>query len=268
MPTLGTFKVTGFRAILQDQNSATQESYSWVSRSGSDASGPQADSAGLLHRFGPVNMPHIASGSSHAWILTLKLSTPAALPCVGHLSFGTELTAQAAWSADGMSCHTSTSALADQHPNAIDMTWQILGAATSATHPSSKRSWAQRLLVDTPTLQMSINGKKTIGGMFPAIGGLYASQVTNAEAGAASLLFLGVDSLATGFPLLPNTARLYLGFTKIKLLTITAVGANGTAEHPLAAVPAQTPKFTLWLQAAVIGSHENLTNAQATTLDH
>lgn len=260
-------EVTGFRAILQDQNSATQESYHWIARSGSDTNGPTTGTGGLLHRIGPLNMPQVSAGGSHAWILTVTLSTPAAIPCESHLSFGTELSAQPAWPADGMSCHASTSALADQHANATDMSWQIIGTAAGATHPSSKRSWAQRALVATPTLQMSVNGKKSIGGMFPVIGGSYAGQVTNAEAGATSLLFLGVNSQASGFALLPGTARLYLGFTKIKLLTNATVSAGGVADHPLAAVPSQIPAFTLWLQAVVIGTNEDLTNAHATTFD-
>lgn len=261
-------QTTGFRSILQDQNSATQESYFWIVRGGTDAAGPTTGTAGLIHRFGPINMPYVAAGGAHAWILTITLSTPVNNPCEAHLSVGAEMDAQPNWPADGMSCHASTSALASQHASARDMTWQIVNPATSASHPSSKRSWAQVMRVGTPTMQMSVNGKKTIGGMFPLVGATLAAQVTNAEAGASSFFFLGIDVQATGFTFLPGTARLYLGFTKIKLLGIATVSAAGIANHPLAAVPSQTPNVTLWFQALVIGTNENLTNAQATTFSN
>ncbi len=258
--------VSGFRSTLQDQNIATQESYHWVVRSGSDANGPTTGSGGLLHRFGPLNAPSGAGGGA-AWFLTTNLSTPAAMPCEAHVSIGIELSAQPAWNTDGMSCHASTSALADQHANALDMAWQIIGSASSATHPSSKRSWSHRALLANPTLQMSINGKKSIGGMFPVVGGTYAGQVTGAEAGANAMLFLGVDAQATGVVLVPGTAHLHLGYTKIKLLTAATVSASGVADLALATVPSQVPAFTLWLQAAIIGSSDKLTNAQAPTFD-
>lgn len=257
--------VSGFRSILQDQNIATQESYHWVARSGSDANGPAAGSAGLLHRFGPFNMPTGAAGGPAAWILTTTLTTPAALPCEAHVSAGVELAVQPAWSTDGMSCHAALEALADQHTNALDMSWQIINGAT--THPSGKRSWSHSILLGNPTLQMSVNGKNSIGGLFPVVGGTYAGQVTGAEATATAMLFLGVDAQATGFVLVPGTARLHLGNTKIKLLTSATVNASGVADLPLAAVPSQVPAFTLWLQAAIIGTSDQLTNAQATTFD-
>ena len=39
-------KVKGFRTVLRDQDSSTQETYRWVVRSGTDANGPTAGAAG------------------------------------------------------------------------------------------------------------------------------------------------------------------------------------------------------------------------------
>lgn len=52
--------------------------------------------------------------------------------------------------ANGLSTHTAYSDRADQHPNADDTAWEIVGSAASATHPAYKRSWRHRLLVDNP----------------------------------------------------------------------------------------------------------------------
>lgn len=259
--------IVGFRSVLQDQNSATQESYEWVIRSGTDSHGPAVGPAGELHRFGPFTMPSVSAGGAHAWLLTTKLARPARIPCAAHVSVGIALATQALWPADGMSCHVATSASASQHINADDMAWQIVAGVRAATHPSGKRAWSHSILLGGPTLQMSIGGKKSIGGMFPQSGLMYAGHVSGAEAGATSLLFLGVDSQSRGFPLVPGTARLYLGFTKIKLLHFARVDARGKANHPLAKVPSRSPKDTLWLQSAVIGRRDYMTNAQATTFD-
>jgi hypothetical protein len=259
--------IVGFRSALQDQNSSTQESYDWVIRSGTDIHGPTVGTAGELHRFGPFKMPSVAAGGAHAWLISIKLSRPARIPCAAHVSVGIALATQALWPADGMSCHIATSASASQHLKADDMAWQIVTGVQGASHPSGKRAWSHSILLGGPTLQMSINGKKSIGGMFPQSGLMYAGHVSGAEAGATSLLFLGVDRQSRGFPLVPGTARLYLGFTKIKLLGVARVPPSGQADHVLARVPSRFPIDTLWLQSAVIGSRDHMTNAQATTFD-
>ena len=263
----GSCQIQGFRATVQDQDSSTKESYHWVIRKGSDAAGPAVGSAGLLHSFGSFDMPKVKTGGPHAWSITVTLATPATIPCLSHVSVGIRLKAAAQWPNDGMSCHMSPGTSADQHGNAHDMSWQIEDGWVD--HPSGNRAWAQSVLVNTPTLQMSINGKKSIGGMFPKSGHLvYAANVSGAEANANSLLFLGVDTLPFGFPLVPGTARMYLGFTKIKLLTATTADGNGDAYHSLGFVPSRSPIDTLYLQVAIFGATRHyLTNLHATTFD-
>jgi hypothetical protein len=259
--------IVGFRSALQDQDASTQESYEWVIRSGTDIDGPVVGAAGELHRFGPLKMPSVPAGGARAWMLSTTLAKPVSIPCAAHVSVGIALTKQAQWPADGMSCHIATGVNSSQHANADDMAWQIVDGIPAATHPSAKRAWSHSILLDRPTLQMSIAGKKSIGGMFPESGLMYAGYVSGAEARATSLLFLGVDAQRRGFPLVPGTARLYLGFTKIKLLGVARVNAGGNAAHVLGKVPSRAPIDTLWLQAAVIGTRDHMTNAQATTFD-
>lgn len=259
-------EVHGFRALLQDQDASTQESFGWVVRSGSDANGPAAGPSGVLHQYGPFQMPTVAAGGARAWTMTVTLAKPADIPCEDHFSVGVELGAAPQWPSDGASCHMSLGTTSDQHVNAHDMAWQITGGTVS--HPSGKRAWAQSLIVDVPTLQMSINAKKSIGGMFPRSGHIiYAGNATGGEPNASALLFLDIDTMPTGLPIFGATARLHLGFVFLNLLSIGTFDVHGNVYLPLGHMPSRCPKQRLWLQLYSCGKREYLTNAQATTVD-
>lgn len=260
-------KIKGFRTVLRDQDSSTQETYRWVVRTGTDANGPTAGAAGLLHDFGPFSMPTVAAGGAHSWNLTVTLAGKVKIPCEAHMSFGVELGAAPQWPADGVSQHMTLGSTTNEHANAGDMTWQIVNGTTS--HPTPRRAWSQNVIVVNPTLQMSLDGKKSMAGLYPKSGHrVFAGNISGGEPAAKALLFLSVDALPTGIRIEPGTAKLQLDPSALFMLSVVSIDRYGDAYFPLGYVPSLCPVWTLWFQAVICGKHkEYLTNAQATTFD-
>lgn len=143
--------LVSFRYVTQDQNAATQETYSLVIRA--DASGaPDPTPAGLL--FQSANLLTPAGGAAPtAWQITATLMTPTtALPLCNTFYHGFNLAAAPLWTADGQSTHMcSYYALAGQTacplaqadnpaPTGVpNVAWNIIAGAP--TQPGSARSY-------------------------------------------------------------------------------------------------------------------------------
>lgn len=97
--------LTTFQYLTQDQNGATQSTYSMLLRA--DAGGrPDATPAGVLLRLGPLATPPSTVITPIAWLLTTALATPStAVPLCGTYYHGMEVEAAPLWSRDGQSIH-------------------------------------------------------------------------------------------------------------------------------------------------------------------
>lgn len=94
-----------FQYVTQDQNGATQSTYTMLVRA--DAGGrPDATPAGVLLRLGPLVTPPSTLSTPMAWFLTTALGTPStALPLCGTYYHGMEVAAAPLWTSDGQSVH-------------------------------------------------------------------------------------------------------------------------------------------------------------------
>ncbi|MFQ5503220.1 MAG: hypothetical protein ACE5F1_00305 [Planctomycetota bacterium] len=233
--------INSLYVVTQDQNASTRETFHWVIRKGTDAAGPTTGKAGEVAVIGPLQTPPSTSTTPAAWGLTANLTTPATLPsCVGHYAFGLRLGPSPKWTSDGQSTHASRQSAAASHANQGDHAWQIIGAATTATHPSLKRSWRYRVnaLPDaSPTCQvgniLSATGtpKNGMGGMYPNTAatppnGLVATIRSNGNKSGSSVLLASAARTA-GIPVFPGTSRAYVSPVGLLVLGTTTLDAQG-----------------------------------------
>ena len=263
-----TCGVDGFSAFVQDGDASTSHAYRWVVRTGTDANGPTAGAAGRIAEY-PFTSPADPAGGVKAWTVTVTFGSPLTVTCSGHWSFGLGLDAAPTWPADGLSCHMTLGSQTLQHVNSIDMAWQIVNGVTS--NPPGKRAWAQRVLIGSgPILQMTLDGKRSLAGLFPQSGHkVYAGNFSGGEGMAHALLFLGVGALPSGATIVPYTARLHIDISQpYTCLGLTKVQRFGDAVIPIGFVPSLCPQKLLWFQGVICGKRkEYLTNAQAATFD-
>ncbi len=251
---------------IQGQRSVFPAStFHWVVRRGTDAKGPATGAAGLLHRIGPTRIP--LGGT--AWLMITTLSVPASIPCGQHVSFGVQLPPSTA--RENLLVHTASPNPAEQHANADDISWQIVGGATTATRPGGKRSWRILVSIDRPTVQVLVETatgpRQSVGGMFPAVGSQLVAMVTGIAGAKFSGLYAALDTQASGVPILSGTGRLHLGPTSFSLLHSARTVSGVAAFHRLGVIPGITPRTKVWLQALTVGSRVDLSNAVAVTLD-
>ncbi|MCB9869275.1 MAG: hypothetical protein H6837_05405 [Planctomycetes bacterium] len=279
-------QLQNFFCLTQDQNGSTQETFYWTVRRGSDAAGPTVGSAGQIARIGPFGTPASTSNTPVAWGLTTALATPVTLDnCTNHFCIGQEYGAQPLWTSDGQSNHASrgdgvnsvqgASALAQT--TGTDSAWQIIGAATVATHPSAYRSWRMGVNVAGATLQMGVSPTATpgfgTGGMYPEISGAYSARMRFPVALSGGTAFLYVSFtpriLGDGFSLFPGTARLTLTSAPFAPFvgSIATVGGVGECIIPIVtSVPGPVGPFDMHCQGAGInGSLVELTNGASST---
>lgn len=236
----GVCEVNGVRVLLQDQDRLTQGQWRNVFRSGSDAAGPGTTSADVIATTGLLSFPPASTGTGGwAFLFTVNFSTPVQVPCSDFWSLGVELFPEA-WSSDGVSCHASTNAANLQHPNAEDIAWQIVGTATSATHPSSMRSWRIAPIVGM-AMQAACNQTTApndrfgIGGYFPDTSQVGATsqgislKVTHPSGAAATgyvLLSIGYD--ANPFTVFGINNTVYLEQSLIAPFVVASGPADGS----------------------------------------
>ena len=192
-------EINGFRGTFQDQDRATLEKYNWVVRRGTDAAGPTTGTPGEIFVSTPQSLTPVGTGKVFAVTVTLALRTPVKVPCDKFFAVGIRLQA-AKWTADGQSCHMSRGDNTqgdDPSTKLVEMAWQIVGSATSATHPSLKRSWKMGFLQNAPALQLgnfrgTASSRFGTGGHFPIPGthGLAFRVSAAGQTGDLALIFL------------------------------------------------------------------------------
>lgn len=259
--------ISGFTARIQDQEQATQETFRWIVRAGTDAAGPGLDPQDVIVDMGPFTAPSEGTGVA-AWLITTTLGTPLSLPdCTSHISFGLVLPPAPAWPLDGLSTHASPDSEQNSHAGQQDHAWQVIDGNVS--HPSDKRTWRYGLLVENAGLQLGSNDMYGMGGMFPRTGSSLKARIRygSSMAGGTSALFIGTNR-GPGTFVLPGTSKLYLGPAPV-LVSLTTIEPFGDAVHPLfSSLPSRFAGLgPFYLQAGALeGSTWKLSNLQAMKL--
>lgn len=252
-------KVVGFRSVFQDQNLSTQDKFKYVVRSGTVAAGPTTGTAGEIFVSGDLTFHPGTGTGAGAFLVTTSLTTPIDVPCDKFFSVGPRLEA-AMWTADGQSCHASNNSAAgnNQAPTATDLAWQIIGAATSATHPSQKRTWRIGLLQAPAALQLanfvgSAAKKFGAGGHYPNAGtdGLAARvRAGTAANGQVAAIFLS-GGWGTAIPIF--SGKFVLDISSLLTAPVAAgVVAGGVYQTDIAPVLPATLTGNFTFQAVLI----------------
>ncbi|MCC6784286.1 MAG: hypothetical protein IT457_15700 [Planctomycetes bacterium] len=275
--------VSGARYVLQDQIGNTVDTYGITFRTGTDATGPGTTAVDLLASFGPFNMPASTATGPVAWIITLTFA-PLTVPSTDFFSVGVALPV-ATSGTDYVSCHAAYNTSHNQHASAVDMAWQIVGAATSATHPATKRSF--RIAIRTPQNAFQAANVDALGTFNHFGWGGYFPNTALVGAASQGLAFrafhnLGVNGSAAvlasigGFAASPLTIpgignTVYLDLATLLPVTMAFGLSDGTVLPSLAAgldvLPAGAG--TLTFQAVVLdipNATIDMTNAVTTTL--
>ncbi len=267
---------------LQDQNRSTQESYTFVVRSGTDAAGPTLGTAGVIGTAGPFKTPPSSFTTPGSYAITTTLATPMKVPGDKYIAVGIQVGTAPKWTSDGISVwiNGNFGTIDDNglSPTALDTAWQIINTTTGATksHPSGKRVWRLGFLVGNDVLQpgnvFSSRQNFSSGGIFPNVGATPAQGLAfvvraKGKSGQIALVFGGVKRLPVGAPAFPGP-RLWVipSFFLAAPHTITATGSVAWTE--VAAIPASLKGAgTIYWQAAVIDVKAlklALTNSSAT----
>lgn len=221
--------ISGARLVVQDQNAATQETYSVIFRGGSDTRGPYG---AAIATIGPFQTPRATGGA--AWRVTIMFTTPVKVPCKEFFALGVKAPAASGWTTDGFSVHTFVMP-ACANARLQDHAWDVMGS--TARHPgTTPSSWRMGLLInDAALLQMgTASTPYGIDGMFPTVGCSLTALVTypKAKFGAGqSLLFAGTARMPS-IPLFRGTAGLYLSGAVFFATSVT-INPSGLASHPL-----------------------------------
>ena len=185
---------------------------------------------------------------------------------------------------DGLSLHTTFGAPPSpwpynyRNPNGDDMAWQIVGAATQATHPSHNRTWNIGLLVCTNILQIGADSTQTPGryrygtaGMFPqplrALSVIIRHNGTPNTQTAPMLLGIGFGGPPAPINLFPGVTRLWIG----TLVAVLPIGTTSHSRSPLIVEPLfpalpPGPMPTVFFQAAYLKGTGDMTNANAVSI--
>jgi hypothetical protein len=217
-------QIRRFNTITQDQNCATNEGFDFVVRSGKDAHGPATGSRGILGAIKGLTLPKSNRNGACAWSVssTLTAANAIGVPCVRHWSYGVSLHAAPGWTMDGQSVHaTSSTSGANSHRNHSrneDQSWQIVGTAIAASHPSQKRSWRLSTFVsDGVVMKLRCDGRAGYGGSFPIASTSAAPLAWDAQldggancAGLKSVVAIGVARAHAPAPAGSRGAGLYV----------------------------------------------------------
>ncbi len=277
-----TCALQGLSALSQDQDVATPELFDWVIRDGDDSFGPYLNNPNkpeFLRVVGMSTPPSTGTGPG-AFRISTSLLTPASVPCDAFYAVGLGLPVAPLWPQDGQSTHVSYGFQGGPATNAQisgahqeEHGWQVIGtgAAATASHPSSGRSWRYQLLVDTPVMQLGNEDaaatalKLGMGGMFPdtplgtqqwGAGFSYA-----AGAGDTGTMLLALAQ-GPGLPVLPGT-MLWLDFNFILVGGSVTLDVNGQGDAVTLNPIPPTVTGKIFVQGVVLGaSGVHLTNGQ------
>ncbi len=162
----GGTKLLGFRSILQDQNAATVEAYSYIIRADSGGA-PDPNAGGILFQTAAINSP--GGSGILAWNVFTDLGTPAttALPTTPGTTFYYGMDwGPSGWTADGLSTHINTyyplagntcglTRTDNPAPTGVpNLTWNLITGAASATQPGVFRSPRYELKLEAAVLNL------------------------------------------------------------------------------------------------------------------
>lgn len=282
--TAGVCQINGVRSVIQDQVAATQGSWRYFFRSGSEATGPGVTNTDVIASTGTLLFPSSTSTGGVAYLFTTTFTTPVQVPCDQFWSIGVELPAGV--SGDYVSVHTSYNTLNLQHPNAEDITWQILSGATAATHPGNMRTFRIAPIVTTALQAANVDANQSpperfsVGGHFPdttqvgaASQGLVFKVNHPAGAAATASVLMSFGYNATPVQIAGFGNSLYLDLASIFPVTIAAGPADGsvlTFTPPGLDILPSAGGLLLGTQAVVIdpvGGVLDLTNAFGVVLN-
>lgn len=239
-------KIIGFRGeAFQDQDRTTAEKFQWVVRSGTDAAGPTTGAAGEIFVSGGLALGPATGTGPVAFNVTTALTTPVDVPCERFFAVGVRLPASPNWTADGHSVWASTQASAGAGAQTVDMAWQIVGAATSAIHPSAKRSWRIGFNQKPAALQLGhFVGTGAAGygqgGIFPTAGTDGVSFRVNAKGlnGQFVAVFIAPNFAQRKLPILGGKFALDLATVITTPITSGLVAADKFEDKTVPLIPA------------------------------
>lgn len=259
---------------MQDEAAETQEKLAFVVRSGTDGAGPTVGIAGLLGSVQGLTTP--AGGREvKAYVVTTILANPIRLlNSTSHFSFGIALEAAPRWPLDGLSTHMSSVFEQSSHARQEDHAWQIVGAASAATHPTLLRSWRYEAFTYVGTMRLGCGGRFGMGGMFPRTSTLAQplDMVAFFRSGvpcAGGTPMVALSLIRTNGVPFGQTGSLYLGGRPLVLIG-TPTNASGSGLLRIAPM-IPTPLAgagTVHAQGAIVlpNGALKLTNAQSITL--
>src|SRR5690606_35986720 len=119
-------RIDGFRALLQDQDASTPETYSWSVLSARADGRPGA----AFYRSGPIPTPPGATAGPEAWLLSSALTAPVRpLPKDATCFLAVGLPSNARWPLDGLSVHHADYSLGTTgdtpRSDAPNLTWTV-----------------------------------------------------------------------------------------------------------------------------------------------
>jgi hypothetical protein len=227
--------------VVQDQNTITQDPYTFAMRRGT-AGGPTPGAAGLLFSF-PTLTP-LGVGGVGAWGITLTPASPVAVPCNDHFFVGWQLPAHAGWSAtDGPSTQLRLQTADAQLAGQPHHSWQFIGNPNTpgTISQTSGRVWLIKLRNPSPALNVGSLGATITPdfgatGMYtkvaPAGSGLGLTfRVRDAENANGTAIILFGTAYDPEFPLcnLGIMGRLWVTTGLIGQLHAMTLGATGEA---------------------------------------
>ena len=276
-------QVTNMTYVMQDQNNATQESYSIIFRSATGVGVPDVTAGGIIAQTSAMLSP-LGTGGVLAYLITATFASPLAVPCASDYFYGISFGAAPGWATnvDGISIHNAFnpptgSFGSNARSTAPTIAWQVFdpGTGTAAFQAASARVANMGLGTTQPVLAIGnrdpLSTRSTggidygLGGLYPAVkssprdDGLDARVNDTPNNGGVAVIFVGLNSFGPAVPIPGFSGRVYLdlSFPVIEFVAATISGATvGYGKVTLAppgAIPA-SPGVTLYFQAFTVNS--------------
>jgi hypothetical protein len=222
-------RINGFRAVVQDQDAATQEQFTFavVADDLLNPGNPDPSPTGEMLRTGSVSTPP-GTGVA-AWVMTITLPAPADIaPPTGTWYFGVGLPLNPTWPVDGLSGHIGsyfTGALGENpRSGAPNLTYAIVRPGGLIVQTTTPRVHAFGLLTEAPAVglgadiapafQRGPNPSFGVAGFYPDIQGRgdgFAIRLRDARnAGSLTACLMGFRILPTPINIPGVTGALFL----------------------------------------------------------
>jgi len=246
-------EVEQFRVVTQDENCIDQETFNLVFRRPDATGAPRPDPtvAGEILVTGNLMTPPSTASGPCAWQLTIGVGAAVRVPCEGGWYPGIRYHAAPAWPTNGQSIHYASHLASfpvgdNPRPGADDMSWVVDVANASVSRPASGRT--PNLWIGASTAVCRVGGNDPLntrqatptnygaGGIYPRItDGLTVQHIDASNPGGFFLVLLGIPGFPGGIKVAGVEGRFWLAPTPLFLLTVGAIGSNGTGSVQIAA---------------------------------